>query len=80
MSLALMGLTSGLLEAPVICYIGEISEPKIRTILSATTNLTIEFSAALVYFLGSKMPWRDACVFFATIPVIGALLMIFVSF
>lgn len=79
-TLAVFGLFSGLSEAPVLNYIGEISEPSVRAILSSTTSLTFEIGAAVDYFLGNQMPWRNAVLIYTLIPIIGILTMLFVSF
>lgn len=66
---SMIGFVSGLIEAPTVLYISEISLPHMRTFLLVTTNFTLEIGAALVYFLGSKMPWRDVTLIFITVPI-----------
>lgn len=79
-TLAIMGITSGSLEAAVVLYISEISLPSIRTILLTSTNFAFELGAALIYMLGNRMPWRDATLICASVPVGAILIMIIVSF
>lgn len=78
-SLAILGATGGCLESPIICYVSEVVEPSIRTILLATTSFTVEFGIASVYFLGNQMPWRDAALVCAAVPIVAALIMLIVS-
>lgn len=54
------GLAMGLLEAPIFSYIGEICEPAIRGILSASSGFAATLAIALVYVLGSETSWRNA--------------------
>lgn len=63
-----------------IIVIGEVAEPKIRTILSSTTSLTNEFSGVFIYFLSNNMPWRDVSLVCANVPIIAAFIMSVVSF
>lgn len=78
-TLAVMGFIGGLLEAPIILYISEIAEPSIRTILLFSINFSLEIGSALVYFLGNQMPWRDATLICATVPIAAILFIIIVS-
>lgn len=79
-TLAVFGLTSGGLEAPILLYLSEIAEPNMRTILMVIANFTVEIGAALIYFLGNQMPWRDASLVCAVAPIIAILIIIIVSF
>lgn len=71
---------AGCSEAPVLNYIGEISEPSIRGILASSTGLVFEFGAALDYFLGNQMPWRNAVLIYTVVPISAILIMLFVGF
>lgn len=69
----------GFLESPVYSYIGEIAEPKIRTVLSCTTSLTYQLSGAFIFSLSNIMPWRDVSLICAAVPIVAAFTMFIVS-
>ncbi|GLH13593.1 Facilitated trehalose transporter Tret1 [Gryllus bimaculatus] len=73
---AVLGLSIGFMEAPVLCYVGEISEPRVRSLLTASTGVMAQAGYLLVYLLGATLPWRTAATVCATIPVISFLLML----
>lgn len=58
----LHGLGIGLMEAPIYTFIGEIAEPNIRGILTATSSIAAALGIAVIYFLGSQMSWRNAAL------------------
>ncbi|XP_031635122.1 facilitated trehalose transporter Tret1-like isoform X2 [Contarinia nasturtii] len=76
-SFGLLGTGLGLMEAPIFTYIGEICEPSIRGILTASASVSAAFGIGLVYFLGSHTSWRIAALICAVIPILS---IIFISF
>lgn len=66
------------MEAPIFTYIGEICEPKIRGILTASASIAAAFGMALVYFLGNQTTWRNAALICAAIPLLSMFLISFV--
>lgn len=77
-SFVLLGLGIGLMEAPIFTYIGEICEPSIRGILTASASIAAAFGMGLVYFLGNQTSWRNAALVCATIPILSMFLISFV--
>ncbi|XP_055325703.1 facilitated trehalose transporter Tret1-like isoform X2 [Sitodiplosis mosellana] len=76
-SFVLLGIGLGLMEAPIFTYIGEICEPSIRGILTATASIAAAFGMGMVYFLGTQTSWRNAALICAMIPILS---IIFISF
>lgn len=58
LALALTGLTGGLLEAPVMTYVAEVTQPHLRGMLSATSTMAI-ILGIFTQMLGGKLAnWR----------------------
>ncbi|XP_045454634.1 facilitated trehalose transporter Tret1-like [Melitaea cinxia] len=66
---ALLGISSGIMEAPISCYIGEITEPSIRGALCALTQTFTAFGVLFMYFLGTFLEWRSAALVCLIAPV-----------
>lgn len=60
-------------------YIGELAEPKIRGILAITASISVELGSAIVFALANQMPWRDANLICAALPIAGIFSMLLVS-
>lgn len=75
---AIMGLGIGFMEAPVLTYVGEISQPQLRGILTAYTGVLAQLGYLAVYLLGATMHWRTAAAVSAGVPVISVLCMLVV--
>ena len=57
-ALAMTGLTGGLLEAPVMTYVAEVTQPHLRGMLSATSTMSI-ILGIFTQMLGGKLGnWR----------------------
>ncbi|XP_055326069.1 facilitated trehalose transporter Tret1-like [Sitodiplosis mosellana] len=74
----LLGLGVGLMESPVITYIGEITEPSYRGILIAYTNVFGSFGMMLVLVLNTMLPWRMVGLVCMFIPIFTVLALCFV--
>lgn len=77
---ALLGLGSGIMEAPVIAYIGEIGEPEFRSFLMAYTYIGMTFGSLFVSILNTLMPWRLVAMVCIFVPIANTALLCFVSF
>ncbi|XP_067005259.2 facilitated trehalose transporter Tret1 [Anabrus simplex] len=75
---AIMGLGIGFMEAPVLTYVGEISQPHLRGILTAYTGVLAQLGYFMVYMLGAVMHWRPAAAVSASIPIISVLCMMWI--
>ena len=65
----LLGLGVGLMEAPVITYVGEISQPAIRGVLLAFSNSSAMFGLFTIYLLGAMTDWRNIASICFFVPV-----------
>ncbi|XP_063708428.1 facilitated trehalose transporter Tret1-like [Culicoides brevitarsis] len=74
----LLGLGVGFMEAPVLTYVGEITEPSVRGILSALASVMSSLGAALLYIVGSKTTWRNTALFASAVPMITIVCLTFV--
>ncbi|XP_055307472.1 facilitated trehalose transporter Tret1-like, partial [Sitodiplosis mosellana] len=54
----LLGLGVGLMESPIITYIGEICSPSLRGVLLAYSNIAGTLGMFFVLILNTLMPWR----------------------
>ncbi|XP_059619775.1 facilitated trehalose transporter Tret1-like [Phlebotomus argentipes] len=65
----LLGLGVGFMEAPIITYVGEISEPSIRGILTSCAGVSVMLGIFTVYFLGTVVTWRVAALICLAVPL-----------
>ncbi|XP_065723249.2 facilitated trehalose transporter Tret1 isoform X2 [Drosophila suzukii] len=77
-ALCLAGLGGGLMEAPVLTYVAEITEPKYRGILSALGTTCVITGVFIQFILGSLMDWRSVAAVSSAFPVITILMLCFV--
>lgn len=78
LALCLTGLSGGLLEAPVLTYVAEITEPHLRGMLSATSSMTIIFGVFCQFLLGTFLDWRSVALVNLVFPILAALLLFIV--
>ncbi|KAL4143636.1 hypothetical protein QTP88_005948 [Uroleucon formosanum] len=68
-STVLMGLSIGFSEAPILSYVGEITEPRLRgTIASLATTATM-IGMLLIYILGYFFEWRTVALLSTLCPI-----------
>ncbi|KAH8417184.1 hypothetical protein KR222_005930, partial [Zaprionus bogoriensis] len=77
-ALCLAGLGGGLMEAPVLTYVAEITEPKYRGILSALGTTCVITGVFVQFILGSLMDWRSVAAVSSAFPVITIVMLCFV--
>ncbi|KAG8227760.1 hypothetical protein J437_LFUL005765 [Ladona fulva] len=73
-AMVLSGLSGGLLEAPVLTYVAEITEPHLRGMLSATASSCVILGIFLEFLFGSLIAgegWRLAAAISAALPMIA---------
>lgn len=78
LALCITGLSGGLLEAPVLTYVAEITQPHLRGMLSATSSMTIIFGVFCQFLLGTFLNWRSVALVNLAFPIIAALLLFIV--
>lgn len=76
---ALLGLGSGLMDAPVIAYVGEIGEAEFRSFLMAYTFISLPLGSLFVSVLNTWMPWRMAAMVCMLVPIGTIILCLLVS-
>ncbi|KOB65398.1 Sugar transporter [Operophtera brumata] len=75
----LLGFGSGVMEAPINSYVGEISEPSIRGALCTVTQLFSSVGMFVIYFLGTVVSWRQAALICLAAPISSMLLVLLTS-
>lgn len=69
-ALAITGLTGGLLEAPVLTYVAEVTQPYLRGMLSATSTMAVILGVFSQMLSGSLAHWRTVAIINLTYPVL----------
>ncbi|EFN85275.1 facilitated trehalose transporter Tret1 isoform X1 [Harpegnathos saltator] len=72
-ALALTGLTGGLLEAPVLTYVAEVTQPHLRGMLSATSSLSVILGVFTQMLSGSLAHWRTVALVNLAYPILSFL-------
>ncbi|XP_045779159.1 facilitated trehalose transporter Tret1-like [Maniola jurtina] len=74
---ALLGISLGIMEAPINSYVGEISDPSIRGALCTVTQFFASVGILLMYFLGTVVDWRNAALICLIAPIASMIMVIF---
>ncbi|KAF5288908.1 hypothetical protein FQA39_LY03787 [Lamprigera yunnana] len=77
-SLTIIGICSGIVQAPILSYIAEISQPQLRGILTASSTLSFVFGILVEYFLGILLHWRILALFSSFFPLSTFILLWFI--
>ncbi|XP_053969703.1 facilitated trehalose transporter Tret1 isoform X2 [Anastrepha ludens] len=77
-ALCLSGLGGGLMEAPVLTYVAEITEPKFRGILSALGSTCVITGVFIQFIMGSLLDWRTIAALSSAFPIICIIALCFV--
>lgn len=77
---ALLGLGVGLMESPIITYVGEICSPSLRGVLLAYSSITGTLGMFFVFTLNTLMPWRVAGLVCMFVPILSVIALCFVSY
>lgn len=70
--------SGGMLEAPVLTYVAEISTPKLRGILAATGSFCIILGIFSQFLMGLFIDWRTITLLSTLAPILAILLLFFV--
>nr|XP_018906603.1 PREDICTED: facilitated trehalose transporter Tret1-like isoform X1 [Bemisia tabaci] len=70
-----LGFSIGFMEAPTLAYVGEISQPRLRGMLSCITNSHVPLGHLVEFFIGGYVAkdWRMAMAISAVFPIISIL-------
>lgn len=74
----LLGLGIGFMEAPVITYIGEITQPSIRDILTCCASVFGNLGIVACYFIATFFAWRTVALICCIVPILTIILLLFV--
>nr|BAI83421.1 sugar transporter 7 [Nilaparvata lugens] len=74
----LMGMSIGFIEAPVLSYIGEVTEPRMRGPMSVLGGSFAGIGILIECFFGAMTDWRSACAISATFPVMAFIALSFI--
>ncbi|XP_023727209.1 facilitated trehalose transporter Tret1 isoform X4 [Cryptotermes secundus] len=77
-SLVLTGLGGGLLEAPVLTYVAEITQPHLRGMLSATSSMCVILGVFIQFLMGTMLSWRTVASINVMFPVTAVVALCFV--
>ncbi|CRL04016.1 CLUMA_CG017134, isoform A [Clunio marinus] len=77
-ALCLSGFTGGILEAPVLTYVAEITTPKLRGILAATGSFCIILGVFSQFLMGLYFDWKTITIFSTFAPLLAIVLLFFV--
>lgn len=75
-----LGLGVGFMEAPIITYVGEISQASIRGILTSCAGIAAMLGFFIVYALGSVMTWRNVALVCLSLPIMTMVAICFVNY
>ncbi|XP_013186213.2 facilitated trehalose transporter Tret1 [Amyelois transitella] len=75
---ALLGIGTGIMEAPSVTYVGEVSDPRLRGVLTTLTNMFTSAGMFTAYLLGTVLKWRQAALVALIIPLTTMCLVLFV--
>ncbi|XP_075984583.1 facilitated trehalose transporter Tret1-like [Anticarsia gemmatalis] len=75
---ALLGLGTGIMEAPISSYVSEICEPSVRGAICTVTQLFLSIGMSAMYMLGAATSWRMAALLSLSVPIVTMLMALFV--
>ncbi|KAK4880566.1 hypothetical protein RN001_008712 [Aquatica leii] len=78
LALCLCGFFSSVIEAPIISYKAEVSQPHLRGMLSATSTLFVIFGVLLEFILGTFFHWKTVALISSAFPFIAFALLFFI--
>lgn len=73
----IMGIGLGFCEAPIISYLGEVCEPRIRGSLTLLTGASGNMGVLLIFFINAITDWRNTCLISAVIPILAMVMLAF---
>lgn len=76
--LCLTGLSGGLMEAPVLTYVAEVTQPQFRGMLAATGTTCVITGIFIQFIMGSFLKWRTVALVSAILPIITIVALYFV--
>ncbi|XP_044268553.1 facilitated trehalose transporter Tret1 isoform X3 [Tribolium madens] len=78
LALCITGVTGGLLEAPTLTYVAEITQPSLRGILASTSTVSVISGILAQFLLGTFLAWRTVALVSCIVPFFSFTLLFFV--
>ncbi|KAF7269617.1 hypothetical protein GWI33_017343 [Rhynchophorus ferrugineus] len=75
LALCLTGFAGGLLEAPTLTYLAEVTTPNLRGVLASTSTVSIIAGILIEFMLGTFLHWRNVALISCSVPVLACLLL-----
>lgn len=60
----------GFMEAPIITYVGEISEPRFRGMLTSYAGIFVSLGFVVIYAMGNFTDWQHVAAVSCAVPII----------
>ncbi|XP_031636749.1 facilitated trehalose transporter Tret1 isoform X2 [Contarinia nasturtii] len=76
--LCLSGLSGGLMEAPVLTYVAEVTQPQFRGMLAATGTTCVITGILIQFILGTFFSWRTVAFISGFLPLFTIIALCFV--
>lgn len=70
-ALVITGFSGGVLEAPVLTYVAEITTPQLRGMLSATASMIVILGVFIQFIFGTFLHWRTIALVNVVFPVLA---------
>ncbi|XP_050307000.1 facilitated trehalose transporter Tret1 isoform X2 [Anthonomus grandis grandis] len=78
LALCITGFSGGLLEAPTLTYLAEVTTPNLRGVLASTSTVAVISGILTQFLLGTFFYWRTVALICSIMPVISCFLLFFV--
>ncbi|XP_054266867.1 uncharacterized protein LOC128989036 [Macrosteles quadrilineatus] len=75
LAVTLMGLSFGFLEAPLLSYVGEVTQPRLRGVFSCFAGVFFNLGFMIESILGACLPWRTMVLYSTLGPIIAFVTM-----
>ncbi|KAK4880580.1 hypothetical protein RN001_008726 [Aquatica leii] len=77
LALSMGGFFGGLVEAPILTYVSEITQPHLRGALAASSSLAVILGILIEFVLGTFLEWRTVALISCIFPVTSFCLLCF---
>lgn len=77
MATIIMGIGIGFCEAPIISYLGEVCEPRIRGALTLLTGASGNMGVLAIFFVNAITDWRTTCLISSVVPLLAMVMLLF---
>ncbi|XP_063708964.1 facilitated trehalose transporter Tret1-like [Culicoides brevitarsis] len=77
-AVVILGIGVGFIEAPILTYVGEITEPSIRGVMTSAALFSAGSGFTFLLFLGTQTTWRTASLICCSVPIVTAISCLFI--